>query len=202
MKQEQFFETIKCEDEEIFNLEYHQKRVARTIGKNINLGEYIYPPSNKLLKCKVIYNKDEIIDVSYMLYKPREIKSFKIVLDDNIKYKYKALNRENIDKLYAQRESCDEIIIIKNGLVTDTSIANIAILQKGVWITPKKPLLQGTTRDRLIEENYIKEVNISLSELLNCKKIALMNAMIGFKAIDITNSNNKTLIKPTLRVII
>ena len=37
MKEEIFFETIKCEDYEIFNLEYHQKRVAKTIGVNINL---------------------------------------------------------------------------------------------------------------------------------------------------------------------
>ena len=35
-----FFETIKCEDFEIFNLEYHQKRVAKTIGKNFDLQEF------------------------------------------------------------------------------------------------------------------------------------------------------------------
>ena len=32
-----YFETIKCEDFEIFNLEYHNKRVSNTIGLNINL---------------------------------------------------------------------------------------------------------------------------------------------------------------------
>ena len=184
MKTEQFFETIRCEDEEILNIEYHQKRISRTIGKNINLGEYIYPPSEEVLKCKVIYDKDEIIDISYTPYRPRNIKSFKIVVDDNIEYKYKAIDRDNIDKLYNKRELCDEIIIIKNGLVTDTSIANIAIYKDDIWITPKTFLLKGTTRDRLLNENFTKEVNISLDELLNCKKIALMNAMIGFKAIE------------------
>lgn len=183
MINEQFFETIRCEDEEIFNLEYHQKRISRTIGKNINLGEYIYPPSNKLLKCKVIYDRDELLDISYTTYKPRVIKNFKLVIDDNIKYLYKAVNREDIDSLYKQKENCDEVIIIKDGLVTDTSIANIAIFKDGVWLTPKTPLLLGTTRDRLISNNYIKEADITLEELLKSKKIALMNAMIDFKVI-------------------
>ena len=184
MIDEQFFETIRCEDEEVLNLEYHQKRISRTIGKNINLGEYIYPPSEKLLKCKVIYDKNEVLDISYSPYKPRVIKSFKILVDDNIKYLYKAVNREDIDNLYKQKENCDEIIIIKDGFVTDTSIANIAIYKDEVWLTPKKPLLSGTTRARLLENNSIKETNITLDELLNCEKIALMNAMIDFKVIE------------------
>jgi len=179
-----YFETIRCEDDEVLNLEYHQKRISRTIGKNINLGEYIYPPSDELLKCKVIYNVDEVLDISYCPYKPRIVKSFKIVVDDNIKYLYKAVNREYIDNLYKQKENCDEIIIIKDGFVTDTSIANIAIYKDGLWLTPKKPLLLGTTRDRLLENNSIKEANISLDELLNCEKLALMNAMIDFKVIE------------------
>ena len=28
-----YFETIKCEDFEVFNLDFHNKRVARTIEK-------------------------------------------------------------------------------------------------------------------------------------------------------------------------
>ena len=182
--EEIYFETIRCEDEEIYNIHYHQKRIARTIGKNINLGEYIYPPSNKLLKCKVIYTQDEVLDIEYTPYKQRVTKSFKIVFDDDINYLYKALNRKDIDKLYQKKENCDDIIIIKNGLVTDTSIANIAIYKDGIWITPKTPLLLGTTRDRLLENSFIKEVDISLSELLKCEKIAVMNAMVDFKVIE------------------
>ena len=36
-----YFETIKCDDYEIFNLDYHNKRIANTIGLNLNLQEYI-----------------------------------------------------------------------------------------------------------------------------------------------------------------
>ncbi|MEA3497866.1 MAG: aminotransferase class IV family protein [Campylobacterota bacterium] len=184
MINEQYFETIKCEDEEVFNLEYHQKRISRTIAKNINLGEYIYPPKASLFRCKVIYDKDDIIDISYFPYIPRQIKSFKIVFDDKIEYRYKSLNRDSIDTLYSKKKSCDEIIIVKNGLVTDTSIANIAIYKDGIWLTPKTPLLLGTTRDRLLDENFIKEADITVDDLKSCKKIAVMNGMVGFKVIE------------------
>lgn len=180
MKEEIFFETIKCEDYEIFNLEYHQKRVARTIGININLQDYIYPISEELLRCKVVYDKNEVLDVQYFPYNKREISSFKIIFDDNIDYHKKYLNRDKLDSLFAQRGHCDEIIIVKNGVVTDTSIANIAIFYDGVWTTSKNSLLDGTTKDRLVEEKKLIEKDISLEMLKNSSKIALMNAMIGF----------------------
>ena len=92
-----YFETIKCEDFEIFNLEYHNKRVANTIGLNLNLQEYVYPISNELLRCKVIYDKEGIVDVLYFPYKKREIKSFKIIFDDQIEYSKKYFYRTQLD---------------------------------------------------------------------------------------------------------
>ncbi len=175
-----YFETIKCEDEEIFNLKYHQQRISRTIGKNINLGEYIYPPSSNLLRCKVIYSQDEVIDISYTPYIQRNLKRFKIIIDDDIKYAYKELDRVYLDVLNNDSLRYDDIIIIKDGLVTDTTIANIAIFKDGFWLTPVKPLLQGTTRDRLLDDNLLKESNITLEMLLTTKRFAIMNAMIGF----------------------
>ncbi|WP_072680449.1 aminotransferase class IV family protein [Arcobacter sp. LA11] len=179
-----YFETIKCEDFEVLNLDYHNKRVANTIGLNINLQEYIYPPSNELLRCKVIYDEEGITDVEYFKYKKREIKSFKIIVEDKINYSKKYVNRTALDNLFNQRENADEIIIIKNDFVTDTSIANIAIHDGSSWITPKTPLLYGTTRARLIEEKRIFEKEITIDMLKNAKKFALMNAMIDFDILE------------------
>ncbi len=188
-----YFETIKCEDENIYNLYYHQKRIAKTVGLNINLQDFIYPPNNKLLKCKVIYDKSGILDILFSTYTPREIQTFKLLIDDNIKYKYKATNRKKLNNLFDKRDSADEIIIIKDGLVSDTSIANISIFDGNHWITPRLPLLEGTCRNRLLEEGFIIQKDITISQLFNTKKIALMNAMIDFKIInnfDIINKNN------------
>lgn len=178
-----YFETIKCEDFEIFNLEYHNKRVANTIGLNLNLQEYVYPISNELLRCKVIYDKEGIVDVLYFPYKKREIKSFKIIFDDQIEYSKKYFDRTQLDELFSKRENCDEVIILKNGIVTDTSIANIAIFYENTWISSKNCLLKGTTKARFIEEKKLIEKDITLEMLKNASKLALMNAMIGFDEI-------------------
>ena len=179
-----FFETIKCFDEEVYHIEYHQQRMAKVVGLNFNLQDYIYPPSNKLLKCKLTYDEDGIIDISYDRYTPCEIKIFKFILDDTIEYKYKSTSREKIDILFNQRDNADEIIIIKNGLITDTSIANIAIYNGIHWITPRSPLLEGTTRARLLENRKLIVKDISIDEFKKANKIAIMNAMIDFKVID------------------
>jgi len=179
-----YFETIKCEDSEVLNLDYHNKRVANTIALNLNLQEYVYPPSNELLRCKVIYSEDGIDDVLYFKYKKREIKSFKIIVDDNIDYSKKYMDRIELDSLYNKREDADEIIIVKNGFVTDTSIANIAINDGSSWITPKVPLLYGTTRARLLEEKMIFEKDITIEMLKKAEKIALINAMIDFDILE------------------
>jgi len=182
-EKELFFETIKCDEDEIFHLDYHKQRVSRTIGKNIDLNEYIYPPSIELLRCKVIYNQNDIVDIEYHPYKQRDIKSFKIVYDEEIDYKYKAVNRENIDKLFNQKDKADDIIIFQNGYITDTSIANIAIYLDGIWTTPKNPLLNGTTKQRLLDDGFLKEANITLEQLLKAEQFAIMNAMIDFNII-------------------
>ncbi|MFW3411713.1 aminotransferase class IV family protein [Aliarcobacter butzleri] len=183
MESIKYFETIKCEDFEVFNLDYHQKRVANTIGLNINLQEYINPISEELLRCKLIYDENGVVDVLYFPYKKREIKSFKIIFDNEIEYSKKYLNRAKLDELYEKKDDCDEVIIIKDGIVTDTTIANIAIFYENFWITSKNCLLGGTTRARLLEEKKLFEKDITLDMLKNASKIALMNAMIGFDEI-------------------
>lgn len=183
MNKEVFFETIKCDDYEVYNLEFHNKRVANTIAMNLNLQEYIYPITSELLRCKLVYDDSCILDVKYFPYKKREIKTFKLIYDNNIDYSKKYFDRSELDELYEKRESCNEIIIIKNDLLSDTSIANIAIYYENMWITPKLPLLYGTTRARLLEERVIIEKDITVEMLKKSTKLALMNAMIDFDEI-------------------
>ncbi len=187
------FETIRFENFKPFFIEYHNDRVNRSIyelfglNKNYDLIKFLTPPNGKLLKCRVLYNTNIILS-EFVEYFPRNIKSFKIVESD-ISYKYKYLNRDEIDKLFNLRENFDEIIIASDSLISDTSIANIAIFDGENWLTPKKPLLYGTTRARLLEVGFLKEANITICDLKNAKSIALLNSMIGFKIIDDFNIN-------------
>ena len=178
----QYFETIKCLDSSVYHLQYHKDRIANTIGLNFNLEEYIYPPSDALLRCKVIYNNEAIEDIQYFPYKRKDFYSFKLIYDDLLEYDKKYLNRSMIDKHLC--DDIDEVIFVKNNLISDTSIANIAILLDNIWYTPKSPLLHGTTRERYLDNKVLIEKDISVDLLQKASKIALLNCMLDFHEID------------------
>ncbi len=185
----QFLETIKVVDGVALHLEYHQQRLNKTLKSNnvYQLKDLIdSSPLKGLYKCRIVYDLDNI-DIEYISYTKRSIKYLKILQSDTIVYDKKYANREAIDSLYANREDADDIIVIKNGLVTDTSIANIAFYDNGVWFTPKEPLLKGTCRARLLDEGKLIEEDIRVNDIKNFSKIALMNAMTD---LDIIASEN------------
>ncbi|RUM56328.1 MAG: 4-amino-4-deoxychorismate lyase, partial [Nautilia sp.] len=75
---------------------------------------------------------------------------------------------------------------VKNGLITDTTISNLAFFDGNNWITPKTPLLKGTKREELIQKGFLKEKEIKIEDIKHFKKFAMMNAIIGFYEKDIT----------------
>ncbi|WP_457749823.1 aminotransferase class IV family protein [Sulfurimonas sp.] len=179
----QYLETIKALDGELYNLKYHQKRLDETIkNSNIILKDIVLPPASGLFRCRVVYDAKNY-EVTYHPYKKKNIKTLKLVCDDEISYARKYCERSAIDVLMQKKSFCDDILIVKNGLVTDTSIANIAFKYKNNWLTPKKPLLAGTTRARLLQNHKIVEEDISVKDLENFTQVALMNAMIDFDII-------------------
>jgi 4-amino-4-deoxychorismate lyase len=176
----------------ICNIDYHNARLNNTrhhfwqTDKNIDLNDYIIPQENKaIIKVRVVYGEAGIEGISYSQYTMRNIKSLKIVTADNIEYSFKSTDRHALNKLAEKKDLCDEIIISKNGLLTDTSFTNIALFDGKVWYTPKHPLLKGTKRAYLISKNAIEEKDIYENEIFTYKSIRLFNAMIEFGDIDI-----------------
>lgn len=156
--------------------------MARSLGfaPKFDLKSALKTSQMGLVRAKVIYHKSgELVKVEFFEYKMCEFCEFRLV---NIDFEYdkKYLIRDDIDRAKGDNA---EIIMIKNGLVTDTSIANVAIFD-GKWLTPKTPLLDGTTRQRLIGEGVLTPCEIDVEMLLNAKKFAIMNAMVGFYEIE------------------
>ena len=58
-------------------------------------------------------------------YCMRAISSLRLVTCDDIDYAYKSADRSRL----GLRGNADEIIIVRNGLLTDTSYSNIALQQ-------------------------------------------------------------------------
>ena len=179
-------ETIKVEDGRICNIEWHNQRCNQTrlalfgLKTPLLLQNYITPPPTLgIFRCRILYNQT-ILSVEYIPYRTSLAKSFKI-MQSKIEYKYKYADRDALNTLKEEALSYDEIIIEKEGLLTDTSIANIAFYSGEQWITPEKPLLKGTIREKLIKNGFLTPKSIKIGDLKAFSNFALMNAMIGFQ---------------------
>jgi 4-amino-4-deoxychorismate lyase len=100
---------------------------------------------------------------------------------DRISYDFKYKDRRTIDRLYELRNGSDDILIVKRGMVTDTSYCNIVFKKGKHWYTPWSALLKGTQRQKLLEREKIKEEEISASDIKNFDTFKLINALLEFE---------------------
>jgi len=182
-------ETIRIEGGVIHNLPYHQARMNRSrehlfhTFSTIDLASHLQPPdTHQIYRCRVLYGH-EIEKIEYLPYTPKPIRHLKIVTSD-IEYRHKYADREPLNRLLSLHPNADEVIIEKDGLLTDTTIANIAFFKNGKWYTPQKPLLEGTMREKFLDKGVLHLKDITKDELPDYSHVALINAMIGFKILN------------------
>lgn len=180
-----FIESICIIDGNIRNLAFHQARMKRSrhkilgINTEINLEEFIIsnqiPPIRKF-KCRILYD-EKIESIEFIPYKIRNINSVKLMENNEIEYRYKFLDRSAFEFL-SDSVTEDEILIVKNGKITDTSYSNIVFFDGENWITPSSFLLNGTMRQHLLKSGQIIEKEINTNDLKNFISFKLINAMM------------------------
>jgi 4-amino-4-deoxychorismate lyase len=181
-------ETIRCENGILQNLPWHQVRLdysRKMLFKSFrrfSLDELVVPEEfkNGLFKCRVIYS-ETIELVEFLPYQLPKIQSLKLVVNDEINYHHKFADRSEIQMIFEKRSLADDILIVKNGLITDTSYANIIFYDGENWFTPMHPLLMGVQRAVLIHAKKIIPTEIRPADLVNFTKARLINAMIRFE---------------------
>ena len=182
-----FLETICILDGEVQNIEAHKKRMQETASYYRFVAPEL-PDIEALLtdglreskiKCRVCYHND-ITSITFEKYIPRNIQSLKLInmFPD---YAYKFSDRKVMDDLLKLRDGCDEILIIRNGLVTDTSYSNVVFNKDGEYFTPNFPLLNGTKRQKLIKDRVIKEIEIGVDSIKEYKHVWLINALLDIE---------------------
>lgn len=189
MEHYSFIETIKVKNGQFYNLPAHLDRMRNTIshfcGKvyPINILNETIPEDlcNSLVKCRILYNLQSIVSIDFIPYDFKKIDSLTIVECDDISYEYKFANRSQLDHLYQQRKQASDIIIVKDGCITDASYANLVFENEDGFFTPKTYLLNGTKRQLLISQGKIKEEKITVSDIQNYDKVYLINAMIDLE---------------------
>jgi 4-amino-4-deoxychorismate lyase len=192
------FETIKCTNGKLFSLEFHQARFEKSqkeyfgISPQIKLSEKIEIPEfakKGLFRCRVTYSK-QIEKIEFIPHQYREIKSLKLVEDNDIDYRYKYDDRQKLNQLFEKRGKCDDIIIVKKGCVTDSTFANIVFFDGKKWLTPDTPLLAGTQRAKLLDEGRIFEGRITISDIEKFRKVGLINALNDFEEMPLIEIKN------------
>ena len=195
------FETICIEQGSIQNVLYHELRFA-----NSYFAYYQEQPSFSLFngvdlstldvakkyKLKISYNASE---TSWAIteYLNKVPTTLQLVFDDTIDYSVKYTDREKLNALHEHRNDFDDVLIVKNGLITDACYANILFKIGEELITPKKPLLHGTCRARLLATQTIKEKDIHFTKIAEFDCFQLINAMNDYDSnrwISVDNIHN------------
>lgn len=183
-----FSEVIKICNGKIFNLPGHIERMNFTLqsffGSTIpfSLKDDDIPLEFRegLVKCRIVYSLENL-EIEYSHYIFREINSLKIIHDNSIDYSFKYAERTAFERLMAQKENCDDILVVKNGFVTDTSFTNVVFESDKGLFTPSTYLLPGTKRQTLLKERVIKEKVIRIEDIEDYRKLYLINAMMGIE---------------------
>lgn len=192
MQEPIFIETIKVLDGQFQNLDLHLDRIEKTtihffkqsirqLIKQDLLNTAI--PDEMLfglVKCRLTYSYS-CISIEFERYHYRKIKSLQLVEDDNVEYLFKYKDRNYLNKLLYKKGTSDDILIVKNGYITDTSYTNVVFEDRSGLYTPSTFLLQGIKRQLLIKQGVIVEREIKLSSIHKYTKLYLINTMIGIE---------------------
>lgn len=183
-----FIESLKVVNGEFVHAEAHLQRIRNTqlevFGKSSAfwLNEEWVPEEKRqgVVKCRIIY--DRIIQqIDFEVYHPRFIRSLKLVEGKEIDYHLKYADRSSLNELLQLKGKCDEILILQNGQVTDTSYSNVVFYDGTDYITPKTYLLNGTKRQYLLKQGRIKERSVGIRDILHYPFLYLINAMLDLE---------------------
>lgn len=182
-----FIESIKVEDQKIFLKELHQKRMNDTFSnfgkvckidiysQFLNLEHY----EDGLYKFRIEYDLENNFKTQIIPYAISELYDFELVIDNKIDYNFKSADRTQLQKL-KDKSHADEVIIVKNNQVTDTSYSNLLFLKDKTWFTPKSYLLNGVMRQNLLQSKEIEETEITLDNIKEFTHFQLINALNDF----------------------
>lgn len=178
-------ESIKLLDGEYCNLFFHEQRMSRSLRtlcgaeEHFHLEEFLRrldTPKQGLFKCRIVYD-EQSMDVQFVPYRPAYPRSLRLIEHDRISYEYKYADRKLLDRLFGLRKGCDDILIVKKGMITDTSYGNVVFKRGKNWYTPWSALLKGTQRQKLLERNMVFEEEIGTADLSTFESFKVINAM-------------------------
>jgi len=180
-----FFETIRYVNGVLENVSYNQARINRTVSAlggetsiQLDKTQLVHDFEKEIVyKIKCLYNLEGAYHIEKAVYHKKTIQTVSIHQAAQEEYQYKYTNRNWLNDAL-KNAGTDEMIIVQNNMIKDGNYANLVFFNGSEWHTPLHPLLLGTHRARLIDENKIIEKDITLSDLANYTILKYINAMM------------------------
>lgn len=182
-----FIETIRWSEGRYHLLDLHSRRMAETL-EEMKFPQM--PPLRELLpcvperlrnltvKCRVLYGGGGLERLEFEPYAVRRVSSLRMVEDNAVDYHLKFADRSRLMALRNHRREADEIIIVKNGLVTDTSYSNLLFRAPDGFLTPERPLLRGVMLRHLIAEGRVSQVALKPDDILSGNRYGITEAFM------------------------
>ena len=197
----EIFETMKCENGSIRNLNYHIDRMKKAADYFLFIfnekkiitklkKEIANPINNKDIRIRIRLNKwgKILTDISGIPQNPDGINAVisdrRISKENSFQY-FKTTNRPLYNSEYnkfSQKGFFDVIFLNESNYVAEGAITNIFIRNGEQLLTPPVTagILDGIERKIWLNENLdIREENLTLTDLLNSDEITLCNSLRG-----------------------
>lgn len=193
-------ETICIVRREAHRLPYHQARIDTTLadlgGKQhapgidleriaLTLYDNIPLHDSRRWRWQLTYDTAGNHSSRLLPYTPRTIRQLQLLHADHLDYTHKHADRTELNHCFARRGNADDVLIVRHGWLTDTTIANIAFFDGTQWITPSHPLLHGTHRAALLDQGALIECPVAVTDLPHFSRCRLFNAMLVWGEIDL-----------------
>ncbi len=180
------FETVRLVDGVVQNAQLHQDRFAKAYFQHFHrtaafdIFDQLSIPSEAhdgTWKMKIQYDLNER-RFEFSPYQRSVISSLRLVEAPlSIDYSLKYADRSFLDELLTRKKDADDILIVRNGRLTDSSYTNVLLSQQGIWYTPVDPLLRGTMRQSLLDRGLVSSREIFVDDLEMYDEYILVNAM-------------------------
>lgn len=186
-----FIESVRISKGRMMLAPFHERRMFDTCMEAY--GEFRLPPLSAIdmpdwchageVKMRIVYGRN-IENVSFVRYERRVVGSLKVVeAGAEMDYHLKYADRSCIERLYGMRGHCDDILIVRNGRICDTSYTNVIMTDGKRRFVPSTCLLPGVMRSWLISTGKVMVDDFDVSSLMPDNKwgfthIIMINAMM------------------------
>jgi para-aminobenzoate synthetase / 4-amino-4-deoxychorismate lyase len=146
------------------------------------------------VRIRLTLARDGVVDVTTSAIEPNPERRVRLAIDDepvdpdDALLFHKTTLRGPYERRRAKRPDADDVLLVNTrGEITESTIANVAILFGDRWVTPPLDagLLPGAYRAVLLRDGTLTEQRVTLDELRGANDVALVSSVRGWRPAEI-----------------